>query len=169
MKEELLTSVFMRIRGRLQSAARRLVDDEAVNDALQDAFVRLWNRRSDLDTESAVEGMAVTTVRNICIDTLRRDAVRRHDDIADNEKATAVTDDADDSRERGELYGEVSRLIDTSLSERDRRILYLRDRDGWEMEDIAEEMGISETNVRVILSRARKTIRQIYRNRKTLI
>lgn len=157
----------MRIKGRLQMTARRIVSDEAVDDALQDAFVRLWSRRSDFDSATAVEGVAVTTVRNICIDTLRRDAVRRHDDIDDNPSAAAVTDDyGDDRQERRELYGEVIGLIDKELSERDRRILYLRDRDGWEMDDIALEMGISEANVRVILSRSRKIIRQIYLKRQ---
>lgn len=157
----------MRIKGRLQMTARRIVSDEAVDDALQDAFVRLWSRRSDFDSATAVEGVAVTTVRNICIDTLRRDAVRRHDDIDDNPSAAAVTDDyGDDRQERRELYGEVTELIDKELSERDRRILYLRDRDGWEMDDIALEMGISEANVRVILSRSRKIIRQIYLKRQ---
>ncbi len=157
----------MRIKGRLQMTARRIVSDEAVDDALQDAFVRLWSRRSDFDSATAVEGVAVTTVRNICIDTLRRDAVRRHDDIDDNPSAAAVTDDyGDDTQERRELYGEVTGLIDKELSERDRRILYLRDRDGWEMDDIALEMGISEANVRVILSRSRKIIRQIYLKRQ---
>lgn len=157
----------MRIKGRLQMTARRIVSDEAVDDALQDAFVRLWSRRSDFDSATAVEGVAVTTVRNICIDTLRRDAVRRHDDIDDNPSAAAVTEDSgDDRQERRELYGEVTELIDKELSERDRRILYLRDRDGWEMDDIALEMGISEANVRVILSRSRKIIRQIYLKRK---
>lgn len=157
----------MRIKGRLQMTARRIVSDEAVDDALQDAFVRLWSRRSDFDSAAAMEGVAVTTVRNICIDTLRRDAVRRHDDIDDNPSAAAVTDDyGDDRQERRELYGEVTELIDKELSERDRRILYLRDRDGWEMDDIALEMGISEANVRVILSRSRKIIRQIYLKRK---
>lgn len=157
----------MRIKGRLQMTARRIVSDEAVDDALQDAFVRLWSRRSDFDSANAVEGVAVTTVRNICIDTLRRDAVRRHDDIDDNPSAAAVTDDyGDDTQERRELYGEVTGLIDKELSERDRRILYLRDRDGWEMDDIALEMGISEANVRVILSRSRKIIRQIYLKRQ---
>lgn len=147
--------------------ARRIVSDEAVDDALQDAFVRLWSRRSDFDSATAVEGVAVTTVRNICIDTLRRDAVRRHDDIDDNPSAAAVTEDyGDDRQERRELYGEVTGLIDKELSERDRRILYLRDRDGWEMDDIALEMGISEANVRVILSRSRKIIRQIYLKRQ---
>lgn len=157
----------MRIKGRLQMTARRIVSDEAVDDALQDAFVRLWSRRSDFDSATAVEGVAVTTVRNICIDTLRRDAVRRHDDIDDNPSAAAVTEDSgDDTQERRELYGEVTELIDKELSERDRRILYLRDRDGWEMDDIALEMGISEANVRVILSRSRKIIRQIYLKRQ---
>lgn len=157
----------MRIKGRLQMTARRIVSDEAVDDALQDAFVRLWSRRSDFDSATAVEGVAVTTVRNICIDTLRRDAVRRHDDIDDNPSAAAVTDNyGDDTQERRELYGEVTGLIDKELSERDRRILYLRDRDGWEMDDIALEMGISEANVRVILSRSRKIIRQIYLKRQ---
>lgn len=155
----------MRIKGRLKSTARRIVSDDAVDDALQDAFMRLWSRRDDLDTENAVEGMAVMTVRNICIDAVRRDAVRRHDDIDENPSVAAVTDDSGDREEQSELYGEVSALIDRELSERDRRVLYLRDRDGWEMEDIAAALDISEANVRVILSRSRKTIRQIYLNR----
>lgn len=158
----------MRIRERLRMTARRMVDDDAVDDALQDAFVRLWGRRDDFDCESAVEGVAVTTVRNICIDTLRRDTVRRHDNIDDNPSAAAVTDSGDTQQERMELYAEVADLIERQLSERDRRILYLRDRDGWEMQDIAIETGLSEANVRVILSRSRKTIRQIYLKRKSL-
>lgn len=128
----------------------------------------LQGRRGDFDSESAVEGVAVTTVRNICIDTLRRDAVRRHDNIDDNPSAAAVTDSGDTQQERMELYAEVADLIERQLSERDRRILYLRDRDGWEMQDIAIETGLSEANVRVILSRSRKTIRQIYLKRKSL-
>lgn len=154
----------MRIKGRLKMTARRIVGDEDVDDALQDAFMRLWNRRGDLDSESVVEGVAVTAVKNICIDSVRRSTVRRHDDIDDNPSAAAVSADDYDS-ERDELYGEVTALIERELSERDRRILYLRDRDGWEMEDIAAEMGLSEVNVRVILSRCRKTIRQIYLKR----
>lgn len=152
----------MRIKERLRATARRIVSDDVVDDALQDAFVRLWTRRSDFDTENAVEGVAVTTVRNICIDSVRRDAVRRHDDIDGNPSAGAVTCDDDDRREREELYSEVSAIIERELSERDRRVLYLRDRDGWEMEDIALATGLSEANVRVILSRCRKTIRKIY-------
>ena len=163
MKDELLTSVFMRIKGRLRLTAQRIVNDDSVDDALQEAFMRLWNRRSDFDSSKVVEGVAVTTVRNICLDTLRRNAVRRHDDIDETSYvATIIDDSSDDEQEKRELYGEISALINSQLSERDRRILYLRDRDGWEMDEIAQEMGISEANVRVILSRSRKTIRQIY-------
>ncbi|MDE6855666.1 MAG: sigma-70 family RNA polymerase sigma factor, partial [Muribaculaceae bacterium] len=40
--------------------------------------------------------------------------------------------------------------------------LYPRDRDGWEFDEIAESFGISEANARMIVSRARKTIRSLY-------
>ncbi len=130
MKDELLTSVFMRIKGRLRLTAQRIVNDDAVDDALQEAFMRLWSRRSDFDSSNIIEGVAVTTVRNICLDTLRRNAVRRYDDIDETPSAVAVIDDdSEEIQAQCELYGEVSALINSQLSERDRRILYLRDRE----------------------------------------
>ena len=43
MEQHKLTSTFLRIRAGLgRCAARMLGDDDAVDDALQDAFFRLW-------------------------------------------------------------------------------------------------------------------------------
>ena len=52
------------------------------------------------------------------------------------------------------------------LSERDRRILLLRDYSGWEMEDIAIEFGMTQANARVALSRARRAILNAYKSQK---
>lgn len=154
----------MRIKGRLLATAQRIVGDDDADDALQEAFARLWSRGEELPGEQAVEAVAVTTVRNVCIDTLRRQSVRRYDNIDDTPSAQAVADDnSDEASERTELYRNVTALIDSRLSSRDRLILYRRDRDGWDFDEIAAETGLTESNVRVILSRARKTIRQIYR------
>lgn len=62
-----------------------------------------------------------------------------------------------------ELITEINRLIDAHLSPRDREILQRHDRDGWEFDEIADHFGISQANARMIVSRARKTIRTIYR------
>lgn len=162
MEEELLTSVFKRCKERLRLSARKFLDDDNADDALQEAFCRLWNRRAEFKSESMAEGMTFTTVRNICIDTLRRKTVRNCDEL--NENTAELADDNSDNDDITERYRQVSQLIESRLNERDRKILYLRDRDGWEMDEISEETGLTEANVRVILSRARKTVRECYRN-----
>lgn len=53
-------------------------------------------------------------------------------------------------------------LINGRLSEQARSVLLLRDRDEWEFDAIAEHLGLSEANVRMILSRARRTVRDLY-------
>ena len=128
----------MAMRQRLLAIARQLLgnDDDAV-DALQDAFVGLWTRADSLSDERHARGATVISVRNASIDLLRRRAVRRGDE------AGVIPEPADDTADcYGEshaerLFGEVSRLMDAHLSERDREILRLRDAGEWPMEEIA--------------------------------
>ncbi len=161
MKSHLLTSVFMRMRPRLLSTARGILsgsDAEAL-DVLQDAFCRLWSRRDELSDESHAVGASVTAVRNASIDALRR---RRTFTDVDVLESMPADDRADTS---SDLLHEVENIIDRHLSERDRRILYLRDRYGYDIEAIGAELNLSEANVRMILSRARRTVRECYRQR----
>ena len=153
----------MAMRRRLLATARQLLgnDDDAV-DALQDAFVGLWTRADSFSDERHARGATVMSVRNASIDLLRRRAVRRGED------AGAIPEPADESAAPdGEshaerLFGEVSRLMDAHLSERDREILRLRDAGEWPMEEIAARFGLTEAHVRTIVSRARRTIRNRY-------
>lgn len=156
----------MRISDRLRASARRIIGSDDVDDVLQESFVKLWNKRAELADDEKIEGTAVVTVRNTSLDALRRQSVRRHDDIDSDQSACAVADDSHERREAAETFSEVTRLIERSLSARDREILYLRERDGWEFEDIAARFDIPPANVRVIVSRCRKTIRELYRNRR---
>ncbi len=157
---DILTTVFGRLRQRLHSgAARMLNSDQEAEDALQDAFVRLWQRRRSLSDESQVTGMAVTTVKNICIDVIRSRSAHPQTEVSE----TLAETQEDDGRQ--ELYAEVMELIESELSERDRRILLMRDRNGYEFDEIAAELNITEGAVRVALCRARKTIRRIYTER----
>ncbi len=160
MASDILTSTFMRLRRRLQANARRmLADDSAADDALQDAFYRLWKHRDNIVTDSQAEGMSVIAVRNTCIDALRK----RRDSLP-IEQAEAEIDDCDGNDDRHEIYEAVRKIIDRSLSERERAVITMRDTLGMEFSDIADELGITETHARMILSRARKTVREIYRS-----
>jgi RNA polymerase sigma-70 factor (ECF subfamily) len=63
-----------------------------------------------------------------------------------------------------ELAAHIERAIAT-LPERQREVLVLRDVEGWSSEDVCNVLGISQTNQRVILHRARNRVRddlQVY-------
>lgn len=155
MNVDLIVTAFSRIASRI----RRLeYPDDDSNDALQDAFCRLWRRGYNFKDASHAEKTLNKTLRNIQTDNLRRQAVHPTSELNENGDFTADTR----QEEIDELYGEVSKIINTVLSERDRQILFLRDRDEWEFDEIALKFSISEANVRMIVSRARKTVREVY-------
>jgi len=52
------------------------------------------------------------------------------------------------------------------LSTNQRAIIDMRELQGMEFDDIAARLGMQPATVRVELSRARKRVREIYRNRK---
>lgn len=162
MHLDLLTSVFIRIRPRLMSRASGMLgDSDDANDALQESFCKLWRRRKSITTEEQAEGLSIVTVRNTCIDALRRRNTYSAEsmDIADD-----VQTDEDNTGPSTELIQVVEQLISSHLTERQSRILYLRDKAGAEISEIAEEFNISEANVRMILSRSRKIVRDCYMN-----
>ncbi len=159
MKRDFLTTAFERIRGRMT----RMGTADEYSDDLQDAFCRLWSRRELIADSGQAEGLLTVTARNIRIDNLRRH--NRHPSV-NIEDACPIPDSVSETDVITELYNEVDRIIGENLSERDRRILHLRDRDGWEFEEIADHLGLTESNVRMILSRARKAVREAYRKRK---
>ena len=161
MRKERFTSVFERLRPRLFAKARAVLsDDEDARDVIQDAFFKLWQTRLDFERESHAEGVLVTTVRNLSIDRLRRQS--SHPASPLYEKNCHIADCDTETESRNETYRQVELLINAHLSPRDREILMRRDRDEWEFSDIAEHFYITEANARLIVARARKTIRTLY-------
>lgn len=161
MNDERFTSIFTRLASSLKLTAGRILgNDESADDALQDAFCRLWGLRGDFNRDGEVERMARVTVRNLCIDSYRRRSVHPHQSLDDTPESMAAAVEPTDTI--AETYSQVTRLIEQALSERDRKVLFMRDRDGWEFDEIAQATGLSVDNVRVIVSRARRTVRQLY-------
>ncbi|MDE6547570.1 MAG: sigma-70 family RNA polymerase sigma factor [Muribaculaceae bacterium] len=159
MERNFIISAFRNVRRRL--VARHADDEE---DALQDAFCRLWVRRDSFSSQGEAEGFLTVTARNLTVDSHRRMQAHPETDI---ENANRFESDDEDYESRKEQFIEIKRLIEQHLSSRDREILLHRDRDGWEFDEIASHYDISEANARMIVSRSRKTIRQLYLKRQT--
>ena len=152
---DILTETYQRIRERLRAGAGKMLSDaEAAEDALQDAFVRLWGRYQ-VRSEREAEALLTRTVRNVSIDQLR--------------KRKTVPLMADLPEEVGEnreaLFRRVEEMVDTALTDLQKRIIQRHEYECVTLEKIAEELGMQPPAVRMQLSRARKTIREQYRKR----
>ncbi len=159
MDNDFLISAFRSVRRRLR---RSRGDDE--EDALQEAFCRLWVRRDNVSSLSEAEGFLTVTSKRLLLDGMRRKQAHPETDLVGMEVRPPTEEDEDIS----ERFNEIQHLIDQSLSARDREILMRRDHDGWEFDEIADYFEISEANARMIVSRARKTIRELYRKRSDI-
>ena len=102
------------------------------------------------------------SVRNASIDLVRRN--NQHGDVPLEQIADTVEEVNDN--ERSLAYQQVRHIIDNELSRNQQMIIDLREIQGLEFDAIAETMNMTAANVRVELSRARKRVREIYRQRK---
>ena len=152
---DILTERFQRIRERLRAGAGKMLSDpEAAEDALQDAFVRLWGRYQ-VRSEREAEALLTRTVRNVSIDQLRK------------RKTVPLAMDLPEERteNREALFRRVEEMVDTELTDLQRLIIRRHEYESVTLERIAEELGMQPPAVRMQLSRARKTIREQYRKR----
>ena len=152
---DILTETYQRIRERLRAGAGKMLSDaEAAEDALQDAFVRLWGRYQ-VRSEKEAEALLTRTVRNVSIDSLRK---RKTVPLVGD-----LPEEAEENREA--LFRRVEEMVDTELTDLQKLIVRRHEYESVTLEKIAEELGMQPPAVRMQLSRARKTIREHYRNR----
>lgn len=164
MNENNLINTFTRGRSRLLQMARRLLESQDdAEDALQEAFSRLWPRAETLRSETEAEKMAAVTVRNISIDQLRRLNDHPSADIGDLPDDPSLATDTEAEQEQREQYEIVQQLIAQRLTPLQQRILRLHDMEEKSYTEIAKQEDMQEAAVRMQLSRARKEIRECYR------
>lgn len=166
MDNETLISAFEGIRRRLLGLAGRMLgNEEDAADAVQDAFCRLWQRRESITSSIEAEGMSVVTVRNLCVDNLRRDKNRPI--LLEENRAVgeSVMEETGEAEEREAVFNEVNAIMEKHLTEVQRTIIRMREYEDRDYEEIANMLNMQPATVRVQLSRARKLVREIYRNR----
>ena len=140
-----------------QTAAAILHDDDLANDAVQDTFVRLWRMRWRLGLMKDPQGYSIRTLRNLCIDMLRREKQRKKDlEAAATEMHIRQYDEDTDKAEQ--RFRQVEKAI-TTLPQHQQQIIEMKYIKQLSIREIAQQTGLSETNITTQLSRAYATLR----------
>ena len=162
MPASLFKQLLLPLYPRLQRVALRLLGNaEDAEDMVQEVYMKLWNKRDALPDVQDVEAYCVTLTKNMCVDRLRN-AEAEKADVDEVPTMLAATDDVEVQVERRDAVEQVQRIIGT-LPENQQQVITLRDMEDCSFEEIAEQTGLTAVNVRMLLSRARKTIRERFK------
>lgn len=160
MDVEVFKKIFLPYYQKLYRIAFRLLQDESnAKDIVQETYIKLWDKRDDLVNIENSEAFATVVTRNLCLDELRKSKDHLHAkyevDIPES-LSLSVQIEIEDEVEY------VKQLVDR-LPEQQRQIMLFKHWDGYSDEEIEQIMGLSAGNIRVSLSRARKTIREQFK------
>lgn len=162
MPASLFKQLLLPLYPRLQRVALRMLGNvEDAEDMVQEVYMKLWDKRDELPDVQNVEAYCVALTKNMCIDRLRLAEVDRVD-VDDVPFLLAAADDVASQLERQDAVEQVKLIIET-LPEKQQQVITLRDIRDCTFEEIEEQTGLTAVNVRALLSRARKTIREKFK------
>ncbi|MGA2298779.1 MAG: sigma-70 family RNA polymerase sigma factor [FCB group bacterium] len=137
-------------------ALRLLKNKEDAEDAVQEAFMKLWLKRYELKIEGNLQALAMITTKNLCLDKLkgnRKQIISLDDDdiLPDNLTPHARLEEID-------IRNRIEAIID-AFPEQQKIIIHLRDIEGLSNDEVAEIVKMNKNAVKVALSRARTRLK----------
>ena len=155
--EKAFCSLFYNFFPSLCVYAGRYIDNkEECEDIVQDTFFKIWRTRKSLEITSSARNLLVTTVKNSCIDYLRKKEVE-HTYIERQAKKEWLMYQ-DDVYSTMELEEIISRAL-SQLPENLRQVFEMNRFDGLTYAQIAEKQNISVKTVESYMSKSLKMMR----------
>ena len=121
-------------------------DTHLASDLVQESFMKLWIKRKEVDFAKG-KSYLFTTAYHTMIDYFRK-----------NKKIVPIENHNHNSQTLENEYSDLQEVIDKAvekLPDVQRSVLLLRDYEGYSYDEIGEMTGLSETQVKVYIYRAR--------------
>ncbi len=130
---------------------KNLGDEDTSKDLVQESYLKLWEKHKELDFAKS-KSYLFTTAHHTMIDYLRKNKRMQVREIEEHE--TGIN-----SRQYTDLKEVLNKAVER-LPEDQRAVVLLRDYEGYNYKEISEITGLSETQVKVYIFRARTALRK---------
>ncbi|MDL2322369.1 RNA polymerase sigma factor [Bacteroidales bacterium OttesenSCG-928-A17] len=148
---------FLPLHPKLYRIAFRIVENqEDAEDILQDSYAKLWKQKDTLSGIENQEAFAITVLKNTCLDFLKKKKTY----FLPIEDLNIETANSASNRVENDDIREFIRFAVEQLPVQQQRIFQLFYQDNFSMEEIEEITGLKYSNIKVILSRTRKQIKE---------
>ncbi|MEM9329438.1 MAG: RNA polymerase sigma factor [Bacteroidota bacterium] len=135
-------------------------DRELTNDLVQETFLNLWKALPKFEKRSSPKTWVYRICVNTCLLHIRKSKNKKTEALATHHASIAT--EAPSDKDYHELYGAIGQL-----KELDRIIIMLL-LDSIPYPEIAEITGISEGNLRVKISRAKRQLNKILSHERSI-
>lgn len=142
-------------------AQRYVASPEASEDIVQDAFYYIWKNRKKIKITASFRNLLITSVKNSCVDYLRKQSVRQ----SHSKKMIISSTSEGDSVDTPEVIytiRELETILHNALgqmSKNVRRAFELSRFESMTYSQIAEEMAVSSKTVEAYISKALTILR----------
>jgi len=151
-------NIWMPLAERFYRAAYYMLESEQdAEDAVQELYLKIWKSHANLTDLKSPAAYGMSLLKNICIDRIRRREIRKAEPLeagvpqadAPPEKRLAARD----------ILKKVMEEIDR-LPQKQARVMKMMVIEDLDYKEISERTGLSQVHVRVLISTARKTLKQ---------
>jgi len=158
MDAETFKRIFLPLHAKLYRMAYRLVENQAdAEDMVQECYIKLWQKRHEWPSVQNPESFSVTVIKNVCLDFLR---TKKPENLS-TDTLQLFIDSAETQIEQREQLEKIQTIV-TQLPEKQKQVVKLKYWYDLPDEDIEKQTGLKRGNIKMILSRTRKTIQEQY-------
>lgn len=156
--EEFKAKILPHYKSMYRVAASFMRSEVEAADAVQDAMLRLYEKKNHLDEVIDIKSYCIYVVRNVCLNTIR---TKKGHLIADELTDIESSEDIQNDLEWRDMSGRVGKAMNRLPADQ-RNVFKLSAFGGFSNVEIADMLGITQGNVRVLLSRARNKIKELF-------
>jgi RNA polymerase sigma factor (sigma-70 family) len=125
---------------------KNIRDEDKARDIVQDSFEKMWNKAAEIEYSKS-KSYLFTTAYHTMIDAIRND-----------KKQSPLDEAAFNAHSVENKYSDLKEVLNEAVSklpEVQRHVIMLRDYEGYSYQEIGEIAGLSESQVKVYIYRAR--------------